>query len=100
MRVGITVSVLGHLAILGFGFVAFPEAEPFHVVKIEALPVDLVEIADVTDLLAGDKQAELAPPEAPQPKPRIAKWPRTETVMPTRIAQLSVSSSVTRPIRL
>jgi hypothetical protein len=63
--------MLGHLAILGFGFVAFPEAEPFHVEKIEALPVDLVEIADVTDLLAGDKRAELAPAEAPQPKPQV-----------------------------
>ena len=37
---------------------------------IEALPVDLVEVADVTDLLAGDKRAEEAP-EEPQPTPEV-----------------------------
>ena len=71
MRVGITVSTLGHLAILGFGFIAFPDAEPFQAEKIEALPVDLVTIAEFTDLAEGNKRAEVAPEESPQPKPQV-----------------------------
>ncbi len=63
MRVGITVSTLGHLAILGFGFIAFPDAEPFQAEKIEALPIDLVTIAEFTDLAEGNKRAEIAPEE-------------------------------------
>jgi outer membrane biosynthesis protein TonB len=72
MRVGLAVSILGHAAILGFGFIAFPEARPFVVTEIEALPVDLVEVADETDLLAGDKKSEQLPEEKPQPKPEVA----------------------------
>jgi hypothetical protein len=34
---------------------------------IEALPVDLVPISEVTDLLAGDKNAEALPEDKPQP---------------------------------
>src|SRR5687768_8113522 len=71
MRVGITVSTLGHLAILGFGFIAFPAAEPFQAEKIEALPIDLVTIAEFTDLAEGNKRAEIAPEESPQPKPQV-----------------------------
>jgi outer membrane biosynthesis protein TonB len=72
MRVGLAVSILGHAAILGFGFIAFPEARPFVVTEIEALPVDLVEVADETDLRAGDKTSEQLPQEKPQPKPEVA----------------------------
>jgi hypothetical protein len=67
MRFGLGVSIFGHLAILGFGFVAFPEARPFAPEMIEALPVDLVPIAEVTDLLVGDKNAEALPEDKPQP---------------------------------
>jgi outer membrane biosynthesis protein TonB len=79
MRLGLAVSLIGHAAIIGFGFVAFPDARPFAVTEIEALPVDLVEIADETDLLEGDKQAEEAPEETPQPKPQVeAETPSPE----------------------
>lgn len=71
MRVGLAVSIFGHAAILGFGLIAFPEARPFVVTEIEALPVDLVEVADETDLLAGDKKSERLPQEKPQPKPEV-----------------------------
>lgn len=71
MRAGVAVSIVGHAAILGFGFVAFPDARPFTPESIEALPVELVEISEVTDLLAGDKDAEAVSAEKPQPKPEV-----------------------------
>jgi hypothetical protein len=48
MRVGLGISVFAHVALLGFGFVAFPDAEAFKPEAIEALPVDLVTVSDVT----------------------------------------------------
>ncbi|WP_026381555.1 energy transducer TonB [Afifella pfennigii] len=70
MRVGLSVSLIGHLALVSLGFFAFPDAKPFTVDDIEALPVDLVPIDEVTDLRAGSKQAEPQPDETPQPKPQ------------------------------
>ena len=57
--------------ILGFGFVSLPDTKPFAPDLVEALPVDLVDIADVRDLLEGDKRAKELPPEKPQPKPQV-----------------------------
>ncbi len=71
MRAGLTVSIVGHAAILGFGLIAFPESRPFQADDIEALPIELVSIAEVTDLLAGDKASEVLPEETPQPKPIV-----------------------------
>jgi outer membrane biosynthesis protein TonB len=71
MRVGLTVSIVAHAVILGLGFVAFPEGRPFQAENIEALPVDLVSIGDVTDLLKGNKKSEIVPKENPQPKPAV-----------------------------
>src|SRR4051812_35307973 len=71
MRVGLTVSILAHAAVLGFGFLAFPEGHPFEAANIEALPVDLVTSADVTDLLKGDKSSRVLPEDKPQPTPTV-----------------------------
>jgi outer membrane biosynthesis protein TonB len=71
MRAGLTVSIVAHAAIIGFGFIAFPEAKPFQAPDIEALPVELVSTADMTDLLQGDKTSKVLPQDAPQPKPSV-----------------------------
>jgi hypothetical protein len=71
MRAGLTVSIVGHAVILGLGLVAFPEARPFQAEDIEALPVELISVAEVTDLMAGIETSEELPEEAPQPKPEI-----------------------------
>jgi hypothetical protein len=71
MRAGLTVSVIGHAAILAFGLFAFPEARPFAPDEIEALPVELVDVAELTDLEQGDEQSEELPEEVPQPKPEV-----------------------------
>jgi outer membrane biosynthesis protein TonB len=70
MRAGLTASIVGHAVILGLGLVAF-EARPLPAEDIEALPVELISVADVTDLMAGIESSEVLPEEAPQPKPVI-----------------------------
>jgi outer membrane biosynthesis protein TonB len=71
MRAGLTVSIVAHAVIIGLGFVAFPDGRPFQAENIEALPVDLVSIGDVTDLLKGNKKSDIVPKENPQPKPTV-----------------------------
>ena len=71
MRVGLGLSIVGHAALLGFGFFAFPDAEAFKPEAIEALPVDLVKVSEVTDVLEGDKDSEILPEEKPQPKEEV-----------------------------
>jgi hypothetical protein len=72
MRAGYTVSIVAHAAILGYAFLALPHARPFSTEAIEAFPVDLVSIADATDLAQGAKNAEKPPEDKPQPKPQVA----------------------------
>ncbi len=71
MRAGLAFSIAGHLAILAYGLVAFPDARPFKVDDIEAFPVDLVPIAELTDLAAGERKAAKTPDLPPQPKPTV-----------------------------
>ena len=71
MRAGLAFSIAGHLAILAYGLVAFPDARSFKVDDIEAFPVDLVPIAELTDLLAGSRKAEKTPDAPVQPKPVV-----------------------------
>ena len=71
MRVGLTASLLAHAAILGLGLIAFPQTRPLEADDIEALPVELIPIDEVTDLLAGIESSEVLPEEAPQPLPEI-----------------------------
>ncbi len=71
MRAGLAFSIAGHLAILAYGLVAFPDVRSFKVDDIEAFPVDLVPIAELTDLAAGDRKAEKTPEAPAQPKPVV-----------------------------
>ncbi len=55
MRIGFTTSLIGHAVLLAFGLVSLPGAKPFEVAQIDALPVDLVPISEVTALAEGNQ---------------------------------------------
>lgn len=101
MRAGLAFSIAGHLAILAYGLVAFPDVRSFKVDDIEVFPVDLVPIAELTDLAAGERKGETAPEAPPQPKPtakaeapspkpadKPAKTPRKAVKPPVVVAAL------------
>ena len=71
MRAGLAFSIAGHLAILAYGLVAFPDARSFKVDDIEAFSVDLVPIAELTDLAAGERKRAKTPDARAQPKPTV-----------------------------
>lgn len=71
MRTGLTVSILGHIVILGLGMIAFPDMRSLEAEDVEALPVELVSVDEITDLMAGIASSQALPEEAPQPKPEV-----------------------------
>jgi hypothetical protein len=72
MRVGLTVSIAAHAVILGIGLIAFPDMRSLEAENIEALPVELISVAEDTDLMKGDESSEVLPEkEEPQPMPEV-----------------------------
>jgi hypothetical protein len=85
MRTGLTLSVLLHLVLVAWGIVTLPSMRSFDASQIEAVPVEFIEVAEVTDLDKGqktaapsekkvtekpaDKVAETPPPPPPAPEP-------------------------------
>lgn len=57
MRVGPIVSILGHVAIFAWAIVGLPGAQPYPSEPVDAMPVELVEIGEITQLRLGSKTA-------------------------------------------
>ncbi len=83
MRVALSVSTVGHAAILAWGMIAMPNVDPYESTPQPPLPIDLVSITEFTQITAGtrdgDKEIEPAPPkpveeakpvEQPKPDPK------------------------------
>jgi outer membrane biosynthesis protein TonB len=68
---GVTISSIGHAAILGWGLVTFA-VTPLETPRTEAMPVDLVSISEFTELRAGSKTAKAAP-EQKQKAEKVAE---------------------------
>jgi hypothetical protein len=76
MRAGLIVSVTAHLAILAWGLIALISPSALDS-QIEALPVDLVKLDDVTDLAKGLTTATVAKKPAPNdPAKKAADKPQ------------------------
>jgi outer membrane biosynthesis protein TonB len=68
MTGGITISTIAHAAILLWALIVFA-VRPFSVPPAESMPVDIVSIADFTQMMAGAKNA----PKKDAPKPLVEK---------------------------
>jgi hypothetical protein len=75
MRYGIVVSTIAHAALIAWGFLSLP-ARPIDASSIEQIPVDFVEIGDVTKLNKGVTTAALTKEEpVPAPAQKVAPEP-------------------------
>jgi outer membrane biosynthesis protein TonB len=64
MKTGLTISVIGHAAVLLWSVVTFG-VKPFAQAPIESLPVDIISAAEFSQMTAGSKTApKTAPPKA------------------------------------
>ena len=67
MKGGFTISTIAHAAILLWALVVFA-VKPFRVPPAESMPVDIVSIADFSEMMAGAKNA---PKKEPEKKPEV-----------------------------
>lgn len=107
MRLGITVSSVGHAAVLAWALIAWPSAESYEVPPMEAMPVDIVSIEEFTALKAGEREAEVKPTPkpieimAPEPRPvpePAPEPPREVAALPPTPAPTAVRESAPEPI--
>jgi outer membrane biosynthesis protein TonB len=75
MKGSLATSAIVHVSALAFALVSLGAPEPLEVGSMEALPVDLVPIEELTQIQQGDKKAPLAEQAAPVPtsKPNIVE---------------------------
>jgi colicin import membrane protein len=66
MRAGLTISAVGHLAVLVWCFVTLPSTK---IESTESIPVDMISDAELSQIMAGAKTA----PKADAPKPVVDK---------------------------
>lgn len=76
MKLGITLSSAAHIAILSWGLVAISAPESLQVQDVEALPVDIIPIEELTKNVAGSEEAPVA--ETPSPEQTEADKPKPE----------------------
>jgi len=70
MKAGLTTSVVMHAALLGFGLLSLSAPPPLEVGDVEALPVDIVPMEEMTKIMEGDRKAPVAEKPAPTPTKR------------------------------
>ena len=95
MRLGLILSLMFHGALLAFGLISLVNAKPLKPVEVKSIPMEIVDISELTKLKAGLKKApekkELKKPdEKPiakqiepekkkkKPKPKRAVQPKAE----------------------
>lgn len=90
MRTSLVISVVTHAAILAAATLSFPSIKPYEVEPMKTVPVDIVDISDITKLKSGSKAAKPADQakvaEKPAEKPPVKEQPKQEP--PKKVAQL------------
>lgn len=68
MKTGLTISTLGHAAVLLWGLISF-SATPLETKPVESLPVDIISASDFSQITAGNRHA----PKVENQKPMVEK---------------------------
>lgn len=67
MKSSLVTSAIVHGAALAFALVTIGSPQPLDIADVEALPVDIVPISEITQIQQGDKKAPVADKAAPVP---------------------------------
>ncbi|MCJ8144759.1 TonB C-terminal domain-containing protein [Ancylobacter sp. A5.8] len=69
MRAGLISSAALHVGIIGFMAISFAAPSPFENMQAESMPIDIISDAEMSQMMAGKKDA----PKAQAPKPVVEK---------------------------
>jgi hypothetical protein len=73
-RGGLPISIVAHAVLIAWGVWSLPLPQPVDASSLEQIPVDFVEIEDVTKLTKGMQTAALVQ-DLPPPKPKVEEPP-------------------------
>lgn len=97
MKGSVTVSSLAHVAILAWGLVSLSGPKPLVVADVEALPIDIVPIEDVTRSIQGEKKAALTEKPAPKPTAKPEVIPEARNVGEAKVDTPTQQPEVEKP---
>ncbi len=95
MKTGLTISALGHAAVLLWGLIAF-SAAPIESKPVESLPVDIISATDFSEITAGNRHA----PKVEKPKPlveKVAEARPVETPAPKIVEKPNIVTAAATP---
>lgn len=97
MRASLISSAVLHGLALAFALVSIGAPESFDVADVEALPVDIVPISELTQIQQGDKSAPVAEKSAPVPTKKPTSVPDAQNVGENKVDLKSVPKPVDKP---
>jgi colicin import membrane protein len=80
MKAGLTTSVVMHAALLAFGLFTLRAPHALEAADVEALPVDIVPVSDISQVQQGDKKAPMKEKASPKPTVKKTEIPNAQKV--------------------
>ncbi|GAB4360189.1 MAG: hypothetical protein Kow0026_22370 [Oricola sp.] len=100
MRVGLVTSGILHAVVLTWGMLTLRAPESFDVADVEALPVDLVTLGEITQVQKGEKEAPKDGPAAPKPTERPPVDPEAKNVGDKERDQAAPATDEQKPVEV
>lgn len=100
MRAGLATSTALHALVLGWGLIALGEPETFEVDDVEALPVELVSLAEITQVQQGADEAPSLDPPAPAPATTPEPEPEAVNIGDNERDQATPETDAQRPVEV
>ena len=100
MRVGLVTSGILHAVILTWGMVALHAPDAFDVPDVESLPVELVTLAEITQVQKGAEDAKKDGPATPVPTEKPPVDPEAENVGDQKLDQQAPETAEQKPVEV
>ncbi|QKV20452.1 TonB family protein [Oricola thermophila] len=100
MRVGLVTSGLLHAVALTWGMLTLSAPESFDVADVESLPVELVSIAELTQIQKGAEEAPKDGPAAPTPTEKPTVDPEAENIGDKERDQAAPETEEQKPVEV
>lgn len=97
MKGSLITSTMLHAGVLAWMLFVFGSPEPFEVMDVESLPVDIVPIEEITQIQQGDKKAPLKEESSPKVTKNQKKVDNAENVGEADVDLKSAPKPVERP---
>ena len=100
MRSGLAISATLHAALLGYGLVAFSAPKPLMVADMEAFPVDIVPVSELSQIQQGDKKAPKAERSATVPTTKPQEMADARNVGNNSVDNQSPPTPTAKPVEV